>query len=91
MLLNNFAEKKKTVATQLLDDFYVDDLVSGCKIVSEGREMYDASKAIMQEGGFELKKWVTNSAELREYISSKELDKEFASTQENGMTYYELL
>ena len=52
----------------------MDDLVSGCQVVSEGKEIYDKSKSIMQDAGFDLRKRVTNDPELMNYISSLEVD-----------------
>ncbi len=57
------------------DDFYVDDLVSGCQTVSLGKEIYTKSKSIMHDASFDLRKWVTNDPELRNYITSMEVSK----------------
>ena len=88
--LNKYVDREKAIVDQLRDDFYVDDLVSGCQVVSEGKEIYDKSKSIMQDAGFDLRKWVTNDPELMNYISSKEVDKESVPVQADDMTYFEV-
>jgi hypothetical protein len=47
--LNKCVEREKAIVDQLRDDFYVDDLVSGCQVVSEGKEIYDKNKSIVQD------------------------------------------
>ena len=43
-----------------MDYLYVDDLVSGCNEPEERKTLYERSKAILSEAGFDLRKWVTN-------------------------------
>ena len=51
---------------------YIDDLVSGSANVSEAFELYKLSKHIMQRGGFNLRKWNSNSVELLKLIQQSE-------------------
>ena len=51
---------------------YVDDLVSGELNEDRVYEIYEKSKKMMAEGGFNLRKWKTNSRELRERITQAE-------------------
>ena len=51
---------------------YVDDLFSGNDSLEEAKGLYDRSKVIMSEAGFDLRKWETNHKELRAYITSQE-------------------
>ena len=62
----------KIVVERLKDDMYVDDLVSGTDGLGEAKVLYEKSRSIMSEAGFDLRKWETNSHELRAYISSQE-------------------
>ena len=55
--VKNFVEK-------FLNDLYVDDSTSGFFNVKDAYNFYLNAKQIMKEGGFELRKWVSNSAEL---------------------------
>lgn len=51
---------------------YVDDLVSGGATEQEAFEVYKSSKWILQRGGFNLRKWNTNSTALRGMIQQSE-------------------
>jgi hypothetical protein len=70
--LNKYIESDKIVVERLKDDMYVDDLVSGTDGLGEAKVLYEKSRSIMSEAGFDLRKWETNSHELRAYISSQE-------------------
>ena len=48
--------------------FYVDDLVTGDKTTQDASELHDKAKTRLALGGFKLRKWLTNSEELREKI-----------------------
>ena len=51
---------------------YVDDLTAGSHDVDDAYEFYIKSKLRMAEGGFNLRKFATNSPELRQRISDSE-------------------
>ena len=51
---------------------YVDDLLAGASDVQEGFEMYQQSKELMAKGGFNLRKWNSNSATLLQLINNVE-------------------
>ena len=51
---------------------YVDDFASSASSVSEGYSLYDKLKKRFKEGGFNLRKWETNSDVLRAKIASVE-------------------
>jgi len=46
------------------ESLYVDDLVCGETSIERAFKVYHMSKRMMSEGGFNLRKWVTNSPEL---------------------------
>ena len=52
----------------LLNSFYVDDLVTGERGVEECLSLYQKSKKCLSEGGFNLRKSISNSPELLELI-----------------------
>jgi hypothetical protein len=64
-------------------------LVSGCNKLEEGKALYDRSKAILSEAGFNLRKWVTNDKELAGYIASRENGDNNLLGKDNDMTYFE--
>lgn len=53
---------------RVLNDFYMDDLLTGCQSVSEGVEIYEQMTKMLYRGGFPLQKWSTNSKELASLI-----------------------
>ena len=57
------------MAKLLAHSFYVDDFIGGAAGVQEGEEIYEASRRIMSEGGFNLRKWHTNVLNLQKTIS----------------------
>jgi len=52
----------------LLNSFYVDDLVSGEKNLEKYLSLYQKSKKCLSEGGFNLRKWISNPPQLLELI-----------------------
>ena len=68
--LDKYIEKGSEIVACIREDLYVDDLVSGGDSVETAKDLYDTSTGIMLEAEFDLRKWVTNDPELREYISA---------------------
>ena len=62
----------------MLDSFYVDDLVSGGKLAEETIDLYEKAKTRMAMGGFTLRKWLTNDANVRKRIQDRDGGKEIA-------------
>ena len=58
--LNRYIENEQFVIERLKKDLYVDDLVSGSNSLAQGQGLYDKSKAIMLDAGFDLRKWETD-------------------------------
>ena len=58
---------------QLLDhSLYVDDLISGADTVANAFQLYQSAKKVMSAGGFNLRKWKSNSSLLRKLIEEEE-------------------
>ncbi|XP_028167833.1 uncharacterized protein LOC114358151 [Ostrinia furnacalis] len=49
---------------RVLNDFYMDDLLTGCHSVSEGAQIFQEMTQLLARGGFPLQKWSTNNKEL---------------------------
>ncbi|XP_017465833.1 PREDICTED: uncharacterized protein LOC108358846 [Rhagoletis zephyria] len=64
-----FSSCKEAVAV-ILKDFYMDDLLTGASCKTEPKSLQQAVSGILKEGGFELRKWASNCAELNESISN---------------------
>ena len=58
-----------------MNSIYVDDLSCGAENVNEAYKMYVKSKLRLAEGGFNLRKFITNSRELREKLQMSEQQK----------------
>ena len=60
------------IAKKVSNSLYVDDLTSGAKNDDKTIFLYKESKRILAEGGFELRKWESNSAVVMNEINSCE-------------------
>lgn len=86
---------KKYMAThpelvkRISESIYVDDVVSGAETEEEAFTMYRESKAMLHAGGLNLRKFNTNSSELRERIHQEESIGHFGpdSTPHSDETY----
>ena len=58
---------------EMLCSMYVDDLAFGADSDDLAYDLYLNSKQILKEGGFNLRKFLTNSADLQRKIQEKEL------------------
>ena len=65
---------------KFLRSIYVDDLSSGASEVDAANELYLKSKVRFAEGGFNLRKFVSNSPELTNRIQCNESRKSNADT-----------
>lgn len=51
-----------------LNDFYVDDVLTGFDDVPAAMRGQDELRQLMNSGGFELKKWTSNCSELLDHL-----------------------
>lgn len=63
-------------APRVRQDFYMDDLMSGCQSESEAIEVYHQMKALLSKGGFDLQKWSSNSQVMLEGIKESNTGKD---------------
>lgn len=61
-------------AQVLQSETYVDNIVSGANTIEEALELQTQLKQILQAGGFTLRKWASNSAQVLEQVP--EIDRE---------------
>ena len=66
--ITRFAEVDPEFARKLIESFYVDDFVSGGGTSEEVQVLYGKTCTRMSEGGFKLRKWLTNDDEVRKKI-----------------------
>ncbi|XP_059045010.1 uncharacterized protein LOC131840832 [Achroia grisella] len=55
-------------ADRVLQDFYMDDLMSGCQTEEEAVDIYNQMVELLDRGGFKLQKWASNSQKLMQEI-----------------------
>jgi len=68
--LEKYQLKYPEVIPAIRDSFYVDDMISGGRTVDEAFKIYGVAKQVMFDGGFNLRKWNSNSPELLSRIAS---------------------
>ena len=70
--IERYEEEDSEFVETFLRSIYVDDLSTGGDTEEEAYQMYMKSKLRLAEGGFNLRKFVTHSAELRNRIEENE-------------------
>ncbi|UYV78056.1 hypothetical protein LAZ67_15003332 [Cordylochernes scorpioides] len=65
-----------------LNDFYVDDLLTGAQTIAEAKELIDQLKDLMKKGGFHLRKWNSNCHEIVSHV--EEMNEERKINLEKG-------
>ena len=70
--MERYLNEAKNFVEKFLNDLYVDDSTSRFFNVKEAYDFYLNAKRIMKEGGFELRKWASNSVELMNKINRDE-------------------
>ena len=56
------------VILQFLSDLYTGDFITGKQTEEEAFDFHLVCKSLMKEGGFNLRKWLSNSKSLQERI-----------------------
>ena len=70
--LERYRDSHPDLIQLLLGSFYVDDLTTGANSEEEAHSVYVAAKGILKEGGFNLRKFRTNSTQLQQKIDTTE-------------------
>ena len=70
--LSSFAIEDPSFVQKMINDFYVDDLITGENTVGDAYTLYEKARDRMACGGFRLRKWLTNDAVLRAKIQLAE-------------------
>ncbi|XP_075163099.1 uncharacterized protein LOC142235724 [Haematobia irritans] len=77
-LAKDFEQTYTKAAKILIEDSYVDDIISGADCFDDALSLYKDLCTLLRNGGFNLRKWITNSKELLEQIP--ESDRETSAT-----------
>lgn len=67
--LEKYRGKYPNLVDTLLHSMYVDDVTCGAGSEDEAYQLYDRSTKLFAEGGFNLRKFITNSPSLQQKIS----------------------
>lgn len=70
--LSKYQKSNPYVAQLLAETLYVDDFPGGADDAQKGFKLYQEAKEIMKAGGFNLRKWRTNSSTLQKCINEAE-------------------
>ena len=70
--LEHYRESHPDLIQLLLYSFYVDDLTTGANSDDEAHSVYDKSKHILKDGGFNMPKFRTNSLSLQKKVEAIE-------------------
>ena len=71
--IHGYSTEEPEICNNLLNYLYADDINSGSHTIKEVVDLYNKSKIIMQKGGFNLRKWRSNSAEVMKEIKKDEV------------------
>ena len=80
----SYEKKDPEFVSQMLRSLYVDDLSLSLADVDQAYQLYLKSRERMSHGGFNLRKWLTNSRPLMEKIKEMESRKEVSIRTEKG-------
>ncbi len=74
--IKGYTEVDPEFVRKLTESFYVDDFVGGGATSEEVKDLYGKTCTRMSEGGFKLRKWLTNDCSVREKIQTDSVAKE---------------
>ena len=81
-----YKEEHEKVVNVIVNDRWVDDIVSSCETKEQAIEFISTVKSIMSEGGFQVKKWSSSSKEVMNSIPQEDrvdADKAFTFEDED--------
>ena len=81
--LKQFEETHSTTVRKLKESMYVDDVISGAYSVEEAFRLCKEAKDIFRQGGFNLRKFNSNSQELLSKFREIENEQESVSSEES--------
>ena len=80
----SYERKDPEFVSWMLRSFFVDDLSISLEGVEEAYQLYLKSRERMAQGGFNLRKWMTNSRPLMEKVKEMESQREFSIQKERA-------
>ena len=70
--LDQYTETKPDIVNKLKESLFVDDFVTSVDHDEEAKELCHESKNLLANGGFNLRKWKSNSSQLLTHMSPEE-------------------
>ena len=86
---DKYREQFPSIIEEFQSSTYVDDFDSGSDTVTEGYEFVTTIQNILKEGGFNLRKFASNSDELNYRLNHSGVEKYLSSESENELSYAE--
>ena len=77
------------IVKKLILNLYVDDSTNSFDTIEAVIELYEKSKSCLKEANFELRKWATNSFELKKFIDSNKNNSRSKMDISDSETYRE--
>lgn len=74
--MNYYSATDPEFVNEVLRSLYVDDYVSGASSEQAAYELCEKVKSRLAEGGFNMRKWMSNSQQLMDMLEEKPLSKE---------------
>lgn len=81
--LDQYESTHQETVSKIRESIYVDDVIMGAQSESEALKLYEESKAIFSNGGFNLQKFTTNCRALQEKIDAMEQCKKLMGEDES--------
>ena len=88
--LEKYLETNESLVRQLLHSTYIDDIISGGHTEDEVLTLCIESKRIFCEGGFNLRKFRTNSKHLQDWINLHKCANTHISSLQDEQTFSEI-
>ena len=66
--LDRYMNVEEECVRKIKDDHYVDDLVTGDQTQYKALTLHEKSNRILSEGGFQLRKWLSNGKRVQEIV-----------------------
>ncbi|CAC5360795.1 unnamed protein product [Mytilus coruscus] len=60
------------IADKIMNNIYVDNLISGCASVQEALKFYSGAKYIFKEAAMNLREWISNSSSINELLPASD-------------------
>ena len=83
--LRKYINEFKELIQRLMEDMYVDDLISGGNNVTDVKFLRDTAVQIFREAGFVLHKWHSNYTDLEDNCSQQNISEQTYAKQQLGV------